>query len=68
MKTFKNFISVFSIAALGGIAAVGVDHFYILKQNKWNAESNIRNPLPVKFAGPTCTISKDPLEVYCHLK
>jgi serine protease Do len=53
MKTFKNFISVFSIALMGGIAAIGIDHFYIQKQNNLQAENNIRNPLPVKFAGLT---------------
>ncbi len=53
MKTFKNFISVFSIALMGGIAAIGVDHFYIQKHNNSLAEANIRNPLPVKFAGLT---------------
>ncbi len=57
-KTFKKIISVFSIALLGGVAAVGVDHFYILKENKWAAESNIRNPLPVKFAGLTTPVAE----------
>jgi serine protease Do len=59
MKTVKKIFSVFSIAVLGGIAAVGVDHFYILKQNNWNAESNIRNPLPVKFAGLTTPVAEN---------
>jgi serine protease Do len=58
MKTFRKIISVFSIALLGGIVATGIDHFYIQKQNKWVAESNIRNPLPVKFAGLTNPVAE----------
>jgi serine protease Do len=57
MKTFKKFVSVFSIALLGGICALSLDHFYMQKQNQFFAEANVRNPLPVKFAGfnPTAT-------------
>jgi len=51
MKTFKKFISVFSIALLGGIASLAIDHYYIQKHNNWLAESNIKNPLPIKFVG-----------------
>jgi len=58
MQTFKKIISVFSIAAIGGVAAVGVDHFYFAKQNNWMAEANIRNPLPVKLAGLTTSTAE----------
>ncbi len=58
MNTFKKIVSVFSIAAIGGVAAVGVDHFYFAKQNAWMAEANIRNPLPVKFAGLTTSTAE----------
>ena len=59
MKTVKKIFSVFSIAVLGGISAVGVDHFYILKQNNWNARFEYRNPLPVKFAGLTTPVAEN---------
>lgn len=49
MKTLKKIVSVFAIAAVGGIAAVGVDHIYLQKQYNWMAEANMRNPLPAKF-------------------
>ena len=51
MKTLKKFVSVFSIALLGGIFALSLDHFYVQKQNQFFAEANVRNPLPVKFTG-----------------
>ncbi|HTB06935.1 MAG TPA: Do family serine endopeptidase [Bacteroidia bacterium] len=51
MKTFKKFVSVFSIALLGGICALSLNHFYVQKQNQFFAEANVRNPLPVKFTG-----------------
>lgn len=53
MKTFKKFVSVFSIAVLGGFAALTANHFYFQKQANWIAEASIRNPLPVKFVGLT---------------
>ena len=53
MKTFRKIFSVFSIALLGGISAIGVDHFYIQKNNNLFAEANIRNPIPIKFVGLT---------------
>ncbi len=53
MKTFRKLLSVFSIALLGGIAAIAVDHFYIQKNNNLFAEANIRNPIPIKFVGLT---------------
>src|SRR6185312_16577618 len=51
MKTLKKLVSIFSIAALGGFAALTANHFYFQKQANWMAEANIRNPLPVKFVG-----------------
>jgi serine protease Do len=64
MKTIKKFLSVFSIALLGGIAAITVDHFYSNKQYQITAEANLRNPTPVKFVGlssnnsmPECNVS-----------
>jgi len=51
MKGLKKFISVFSIALLGGIAAISINHFYEGKQNQWAEEAHLRNSLPVKFVG-----------------
>lgn len=51
MKRIKKILSVFSIALLGGVAALTADHYYTGKQYAWNAEAQIRNRMPVKFAG-----------------
>lgn len=51
MKGIKKFLSVFSIALLGGVAALTVDHYYVAKQYAWASEAQIRNRMPVKFAG-----------------
>src|SRR5690242_19837361 len=51
MKTFGRFLSTLSIAILGGVAAISINHFYETKQHQWAAESRLRNPLPVKFVG-----------------
>lgn len=51
MKTFGRFLSTLSIALLGGVGALTLNHFYTAKQYQWAAETQLRNPLPVKFVG-----------------
>jgi len=51
MKAIRKFISIFSIALMGGVTAIVINHFYTNKQNDWAAESHLRNPMPVKFVG-----------------
>ena len=51
MKTIRNFLSVFTIALLGAGAALTIDHYYVSKISDYRSEANIRNQLPVKFAG-----------------
>ncbi|MGP8217310.1 MAG: Do family serine endopeptidase [Bacteroidia bacterium] len=58
MKTIRNFISILSVATIGGMVALGIDHFYIQKQDTKIAESSIRNPLPVKFVGLTSSAAE----------
>jgi serine protease Do len=55
MKTIGKFLSTLSIAVLGGVAALTLNHFYASKQYQWAAESQMRNPLPVKFVGLSST-------------
>jgi Do/DeqQ family serine protease len=51
MKAIKKFLSLFSIAILGGVAAISLNHYYEGKQYDWSAEEQLRNPTPVKFVG-----------------
>jgi len=51
MKSFRKFLAMFSVALLGGVAAITINHFYNEKQYQWAAESQLRNPLPIKFVG-----------------
>ena len=51
MKTIRKFLSVFVIALLGAGAALTTDHYYLKESANYFAETSIRNPLPVKFAG-----------------
>lgn len=53
MKTIKNIIASFSVALLGGIAALSVNHYFSDKQYHEVAESGIKNPMPVKLVGQT---------------
>jgi serine protease Do len=51
MKTFGRFLSTLSIALLGGVGALTINHFYNEKQYQWASESQLRNRTPVKFVG-----------------
>ncbi|HTA27264.1 MAG TPA: trypsin-like peptidase domain-containing protein, partial [Bacteroidia bacterium] len=51
MKSIRKFLSVFTIALLGAGSALTIDHLALNNRATYLAESNIRNPAPVKFAG-----------------